>query len=112
MNSFPLYNRLQEDIPNKDLTVKQKNEFIAKIPEMDSNGDNIFYVLIRIFAMNENIMSDTPYSTENEETKKNCYNITWDLTDLPQKLRHILYKFVCMHSEQMKEQKDREQSTI
>ena len=31
MSNFPLYENLSKDIPTKDLTVKQKEEFIKKI---------------------------------------------------------------------------------
>lgn len=108
MSNFPLYDKLNKDIQTKELTAKQKTDFITKIEKMDQNGFNIIYILIKIYAIKENNQNITPY-TENFTENKNLYDMTWDLKDIPQKLKQILYKFICMHYDQMKEEKDREQ---
>ena len=54
MSNFPLYDKLNKDIQAKDLTAKQKTDFITKIEKMDQNGFNIIYILIKIYAIKEN----------------------------------------------------------
>ena len=95
-SNFPLYNNLLSEIKTKrDLTPKQKDDFLKKIQELDDIGMENIYVLIRLYYIEESggdATCDLPYSGT-------CVrkNIKFDLELLPIKLRQILYKFVNMH---------------
>lgn len=105
--SFPLYDSLARDIPKKDLTVKQKEEFIEKFANIDENGRDLIYALIQFYNIENNdeeLSEELPYSGIREKVKKGLENVTWNLIDLPQKLRHILYKFIQMHTQTMEEE--------
>ena len=45
MSCFPLYNNLVQDLPTKELTQKQKNEFVKNISKIDTNGLELIYSL-------------------------------------------------------------------
>lgn len=110
MTSFPLYDRLVKDENfKKDLTVEQKEEFMQKIENIDDNGRNLVYALIQfhnIINKDENITLGVPYLGNIETVDKNKQNISWIFTELPIKLRHILYKFITIHMETLKESSD------
>lgn len=98
--NFPLYANLSKDIPKKDLTAKQKQEFIDKINSIDDNGRDLIYVLIRFYAnehSNDNNADKLPYECVQENCKKKLSKLTWNFSDFPQDLRHILYKFLKIH---------------
>ena len=104
--NFPLYTSLSKDLPKKDLTVKQKEEFIEKINTIDDIGRDLIYVLISFYANKhetENIKDKLPYNCISENYKKNLWNLSWNFSDFPQDLRHILYKFLKMHLEKCQE---------
>ena len=105
MSNFPLYDNMSKDIKNRDLTLKQKDEFMRKIKKIDDNGAELVYALIRVFE-NEN-SEETPGSFKlpycGKYTSKQ--DMKFDLDQLPLKLKQILYKFVTIHSKKMKEEK-------
>lgn len=109
MNSFPLYDSLNKDIPKKDLLVKQKEEFMTNIKDVDSGGRDLIYALIQFyFIVNEgNCVEELPYKGTREEVGNGKENLTWTFTDFPIKLRHILYKFALMHIQNMEEENAR-----
>jgi len=110
MNSFPLYDSLVKDIPEKDLSVKQKEEFMDKIKSIDDNGRDLIYALIQFYNITNNDEKSEgklPYGGIREDVKKGKTNLTWNFTDLPQNLRHILYKFICLHIQSKKEEQVR-----
>lgn len=104
--SFPLYDSLARDLPKKDLNVAEKEEFIEKVKKIDQNGRELVYALIQFYNIencDEELSEDLPYGGSREEASKGKENLTWTLTDFPTKLRHILYKFVNMHIQNMEE---------
>lgn len=106
MSNFPLYDSLNKDFSKKDLTVKEKEEFLNKIENIDETGRDLIYALIQFFHIeNEKDFSSNvlPYKGIREETSKGKENLTWTFTDFPIKLRHILYKFIQMHTQSMEE---------
>jgi len=108
--SFPLYDSLTRDLPKKDLSVAKKEEFIEKVKKIDQNGRELVYALIQFFNIKnceEERSDDLPYGGSREEASKVKDNLSWSLTDFPIKLRHILYKFVNMHIQNMEEQSKR-----
>jgi len=107
MNNFPLYNNLIKNIPNKDLSVKQKEEFIKKVKNIDSKGRDLIFALIQFYRIENNKKEDIktiiPYKGVSEVSKENTDNLTWSLGDFPIKLRNILYKFIIMHMQTMED---------
>ena len=109
MSNFPLYENLSKDILKKDLTVKQKEEFIKKIENIDTTGRDLMFALIQFYRLetgDENMMN-IPYNGTSVDNIKNTVNLTWSLTDFPIKLRYILYKFIILHTNSMKEEEAR-----
>jgi len=109
MSGFPLYDNLMKNtLPKKDLTVKQKEEFLKNITgNVNANGKELIYALIQVYFTQNNIKkistADLPYKGNKEDQGKGFYDITWNLLDLPIPLRHILYNFVSMHINTFKE---------
>lgn len=109
MSNFPLYNSLVKDIPTKDLTVKQKEDFIDKIQNIDNTGRDLVYALIQFYRIeNGDVSCDIPYKGVSEKINKNTENLSWTFTDFPIKLRYILYKFIVLHVQNMEEEKARQ----
>lgn len=60
MNNFPLYNNLSKDIPKKDLSVKEKQEFMTKVENIDDIGKDLlckrdrnktFHINVNLFEL-------------------------------------------------------------
>lgn len=103
MSNFPLYTTLSNDLPKKDLTIKQKHDLIKSIGDFDVEASERFYALI------------TTYYVENEKDRSGMsvpYNgklgktIDFDLLKFPNGLRQLLYKFSTLHREKMAEDKE------
>ena len=115
MSNFPLYNSLNKDIQKKDLSVREKQDFMSKIKNINNIGQELIYALIQFYYIeneldDENITDVIPYkgiTSQNEESKSDNCNITWIFTNFPIKLRHILYKFILLHTEKMEEENNR-----
>ena len=113
MSGFPLYDNLIKDLPKKDLSVAEKEQFILNIDNIDLNGRQLLYTLIVVFSQN-NMMHSTdevPYKGAKEETKKGVYNFSWVFTKFPIKLRHLIVKFVHIHLDQQKHEESRVQQS-
>lgn len=110
MNCFPLYDNLSQDLPNKELTQKQKQEIIKNISQIDTNGLELIYSLVHYyFNSNEQdcIISDLPYGGIKVKNDNNTHDVTWDIDCFPTKLKQLLYKFVSMHLKSIEEKFDR-----
>ena len=104
MSSFPLYEnfmkQLDENCKVEDLSSEQKGIFIKNIKIIDKKGSELIYALIRTYQMDNKLnLSNIPY---NGIKKKD--NIKFDLENFPYELKHLLYKFVNIHMEAMKEE--------
>lgn len=99
--NFPLYTSLLKDLPEKDLNSTQKNDLIKKITNMDSNGYELVYALIKIYYINnhENSLHNVPY-----EGKYSKDEICFDVDKLPCKLKQLIYKFAKLNVKRMKEE--------
>ena len=101
--NFPLYNTLKTNVPKKDLTVSQKKSLVARIKDLDQEGYDLIFALIKChYTENkhgENL--SLPYSAELEKD-----NISFDLNKLPNELKQILFKFVDIHSKKLEEDKE------
>ena len=109
MSSFPLFDSLNKDIPKKDLSIDEKEEFISKIQDIDNTGRDLVYALIQFYNISEENKPNSdelPYKGIKEEMSKGLQNLTWTFTDFPIKLRHILYKFIKIHMQSVQEDQE------
>tara|TARA_Y100000389_G_C17211558_1_gene388756 strand:- start:102 stop:401 length:300 start_codon:yes stop_codon:yes gene_type:complete len=84
-----------KDLPSKKLTNKQKLDFLTKLKNINENGHEILYVLIRIFAkLKKKDTSITPFKSNSNDEKT---EFTFDLNNFPNKLGQLLYKFIILH---------------
>lgn len=106
MTTFPLYDSLINTVPKKGLTIKQKTELAKNISALNQNGQELIYALIKYHTIKEKTVSDDiPYDgTASASTKKNCEDITWDITNLPSTLVLILHMFVQLHKKTQEEE--------
>ena len=109
MSKFPLYDSLSKNIPEKDLTLSQKQLFIRRISKIDNNGHDLVYGLIRMHQVEnneENTSFTLPYNGTFNET-----DINFDLDKFPIALKQILFKFLEVHINKMNEEKTIEKQT-
>ena len=102
MSNFPLYDSLITDAINIDLTTNEKDEFIKLAKNIDVDGAERLYVLIRIYQLENSDDKSTfkiPYGGKYTKT-----DLKFDLNDLPSQLKQILYKFITMHCKTMEEE--------
>lgn len=107
--SFPLFDSLNKDLPKKDLSINEKEEFINKIQDIDSTGRDLVYALIQFYSISEEKIENSdelPYKGIKEKTAKGIHDLTWTFTDFPIKLRHILYKFIKIHTQSVEEDQE------
>jgi hypothetical protein len=101
MSNLPLYNSLSTGLVKKDLTAKQKTDFLTILEKFDTRGYELVYALIRVFQIEnevETVSEDLPYGGV---TKKS--DIVFDFGTIPIPLRQILYKFAKIHEKSIKE---------
>jgi len=102
MSKFPLYDSLLKDVTDVDLTVAQKKSFVKKINKIDKNGNDFLYSLIKIHQIEQKIENNgfsLPYNGIFEDN-----NIIFDLDNFPNTLKQILFKFIGVHLNTMKEE--------
>ena len=95
MSNFPLYNNLVESTTTKDLTVSSKREMIKTIKNLDNQGFELLYVLIKVYYINNSLDSSNftlPYNGKFVDQ-----NVHFDLEKLPNRLKQILKKFTTIH---------------
>jgi hypothetical protein len=106
MSEFPLYNSLKKGLPKKDLTVKQKEDFLSKVDIINTTGKELIYILI---CTHHNASSpdsqEEMYPYGSDQTSSN--EAEFDFAKFPLDLRQMLYKFVLMHVKNMEEEKIR-----
>lgn len=109
MNSFPLYNRIVNNVPNCDLTQEEKEFFIDNIKNMDELGKELLFVLIFQFSTENKKKRNNkvPYKGKKETINDEVSNFTWNLQDLPITLRQMILKFMKMHLVKMEEERSR-----
>ncbi len=100
--TFPLYTTLNSGLPDKDLTIAQKNFLMKKIPELDDNTHELIFVLLKCAS---NDPSQIPYNGI-EDGKK----MVFDLTNLPKRTRQLIHKFVLLHTQRLAEEDEKLQS--
>ena len=103
MSYFPLYDTLFNEITtNEDISDKEKEQFIKLVKSLDQIGYELMYVLIRVYQLE---------NTDDKSTFKLPFggkyikdDIKFDLNELPNKLKHMLVKFVDIHSKKIEEE--------
>lgn len=103
MSEFPLYDSLSKNIPKNDLSVAEKGTFIKRFEKIDHEGHELVYALIRMYQMVNNEQNTSFTLPYNGKYINN--NISFSLDGLPIPLKHILYKFLSVHIEKMKEER-------
>jgi len=109
MSKFPLYDSLSKDISSNDLTVTQKRSFVRRVSKIDTRGHELIYALIRMHQVENNEKNTSftlPYNGTFIET-----DINFDLDKFPSILKQILFKFLGVHIDKMKEEKSIEKQT-
>jgi hypothetical protein len=95
-SSFPLYDMLIRDCKDADLTTEQKRAITTEIPRMDSTAHTHIFTLIRIHGLKTRGTGDVfdiPYGGEKQER-----NIRFNLETMPNILKQMIYRFVCVHN--------------
>ena len=99
-----LYKQLKKDSLLIDLTHDQKDEFVKSIKTLDESGTEIVYILIRMYELEMTSKSDEfPYNSKLTASKE----LKFDLEQLPNQLKWIIYKFIKKHLGRMSEESDR-----
>lgn len=106
MTTFPLYESISADINcKKDLTVRQKEELMNHLKNINLIGGEFVYALIQYHKMisDESIKKKIvcAYSDNSDGTS----DMTYNLSQFPIKLKQILYKYVLIHDESLQEDK-------
>ena len=96
MSNFPLYDNLfaETDMVD-DLTENEKTELIKLIKSIDNVGAEYIYVLIRIYQLENSDDKSTFKLPYGGKYIKN--DVKFDLNELPNKLKQMLFKFVKKH---------------
>ena len=113
MSKFPLYDSLSKDLSEKDLTPSQKRAFIKRVIKIDKNGHELVYALIRMYQVEnneENTSFNLPYNGIFVDTQKSR-DISFDVDNFPIHLKQLLFKFLGVHIEKMKEERQIEKAT-
>ena len=96
MSNFPLYDNLIAEVQTfEDLNNKQKDDFMKIIENVDDNTSELIYALIRVYQLENSDNKNTftlPY-----DGKFIDKDVKFDLNELPNQLKQILYKFLLLH---------------
>jgi hypothetical protein len=123
MSNFPLYDSLNTNIPDKDLTPSQKKDFMKKIESFEEDAHKIVYALIKAYYIknekditvkNGNFLTDSivvnkiPYDgvvTSRGVAGKDKDTFSFNLLKFPNRLRQLIYKFLLLHYKKVEEDK-------
>ena len=104
MTDFPLYKTLMVNVNDKDLTVLQKKDFMDKIGKIELPERELVCALINsYFLEHEKKQELIPY---NGSITKDY--VEFNLLQLPNKLRQLLYKFLLKSNEKQKQDREME----
>lgn len=105
---FYLYYNLEEQASKSSLDpTKNQRTLIANIKKLDTEGLNIVFVIIRMFCVkNKNSkMFEMPYKAKIlKEHTTGCYDIEFDLKELPERLQLMLHLFCKRHLDNIEEE--------
>lgn len=96
MSNFPLYDNLMTEVQSfEDLNNKQKDEFMKLVGDIDDNTSELIYALIRVYQLENSDNKNTftlPYDGKFIDN-----DVKFDLNELPNQLKQILYKFLILY---------------
>ena len=92
--NFPLYNILHEKLQAnlQPLSKQEKDRIISKIKQMDNNGYEHLYALIKVHHLEKENEFQLPYNM-----KLLKMGLRVDIDNLPIELQHIIKGFVDMN---------------
>ena len=112
MSDFPLYMSLDKDIKTtRDLSKKQKNNFIDDFKIMDDKGLEMIYLLIRFYELNNKDGSRKDYQLP-YHGKYEGDDIMFDFDKFPKKLKRMLFNFQKLHIKKMEEDKQKNELVL
>lgn len=96
--TFPLYDNLFNNLPETDLSVKEKEFVIKQIKKFDITIHERIYALIRCFQLNNSRdVSIIPYDGKSSKIVNadgsGGNNMTFNLDKFPNQLKHMIHKF-------------------
>lgn len=102
--SFPLYDNLSINIPEIDITNKEKEMIVKSIKKFDTSIHERIYALIRCHQLqNSKDISLLPYDGKAAKSTGNTTtNITFDLEKFPKDLKHIIHRFCVIENKNVK----------
>lgn len=99
----PLYQQLKKESLSVDMTVEEKEEFVKLVKTLDESGNEIIYILIRLYELDTTSKSaELPYGS-----KFTTKELKFDIENIPIQLRWIIYKFTKKHVVKMIEERNR-----
>ena len=110
MSNFPLYDSLIIEKCMEDLSFEQKDEFVKIVKNLDDNGHELIYALIRTYQLENSHDKSTFKLPYGGKYVKN--DMKFDLNELPNELKNILYKFCLIHEKTIAEEKMIEKNRI
>lgn len=92
---FPLYDNLLRltEYENNDLSIEQKKKIAEESEALDPLNQEIIYVLIKLFFIDNDVDEKSPLPYEGKRVKG---LLKFDIDKLPLRLRHMLYRFILM----------------
>lgn len=96
------------DTFNKDLTIKQKKTLLDRVQHIDASGNEFIYALIKYHFVNTNkdAQQNDLFKCKIVSNDGGLCDLTWDMNDLPVRLRQILFKFTEINEQRQVELKD------
>jgi hypothetical protein len=98
----PLYQQLKKESRTTDLSSEQKDEFIHLVKLLDDIGNEIMYILIRLYET-ETATRTTEFPYGSKFTLK---ELKFDLDNIPIPLQWIIYSFSKKHVNKMSEERE------
>ena len=102
MNNFPLYDRLNTELPQtelKDLSVKEKEQCVEKLKQLDQSGQELVYMLIKSSSEDGALV---PYGGQMWKT-----DMRFNFNDFPTRLKHLINNFLALHTAVKRETSER-----
>jgi hypothetical protein len=100
MTSFPLYNVILSETENmNNVTVSDKEQLCENIKNMDAEGFELCYALIKCYSQQFHKDNTSPPF----HPKKSKIGYKFDIDDIPDRLICILLQFTNKHVEKLRE---------
>ncbi len=108
--TFFLYDQLceqQQKQATAKLSSSEQNELLSNLRKINKDGMEMVFVLIRVHSLrnNDTKLFEIPYKGEkiniqkSDEFIERCFDVKFDLKDLPLLLQRILLAFTKVHLE-------------